>query len=234
MKINPCWAFQLKELADGGGWEWGRQGKGALFCKWGQKPTETSAVADELSHTLHPILSRDHLCYPTWQQRPHPTPRPLPWQCETLLHQGEMASKEFGLMATISCGTPLVKVWLSENTTLSLSRSLSFESVPYLYCLFLEGSRPSSTAGIVLRTFCDTHPPSSLAPSPSLCLFHTHTHTHTHSHTHIHTLSRALLLTCSSETVSFHKVPARLALPGTVDAVSHVNLELETDVEHCC
>lgn len=39
------------------------------------------------------------------------------------------------------------------------------------------------------------------------------------------------MLKCSSETFSFHKVPAELALPRTVDAVSHVNLELETDVE---
>lgn len=48
-----------------------------LFCKCGQKPTETNAVADELSHTLHPILSRNHLCYPTSPpplQTPHPHP----------------------------------------------------------------------------------------------------------------------------------------------------------------
>lgn len=61
------------------------------------------------------------------------------------------------------------------------------------------------------------------------------THTHTHpplslAFSHAHT--RALMLTCS-EPDSFLKVPARLALPGTVDAVSHVNLELETDVELC-
>lgn len=69
-----------------------------------------------------------------------------------------------------------------------------------------------------------THTPSSVFGSlPS---------TRTHIHTHSLTLSRALMLTWL-ETDSFLKVPARLALPGTVDAVSHVNLELETDVELC-
>lgn len=57
----------------GGGVGTGRQG--VLFCKSSQKPTETSAVADEQSNTLHHILSRNHLCYPPWQHpQSHPTP----------------------------------------------------------------------------------------------------------------------------------------------------------------
>ena len=90
---------------------------------------------------------------------------------------------------------------------------------------FLEGSRPSCTAGIVLRTFSLTH---------------THTHTSSPVFTalflsHKYTLGLAHVprCRCARRTVRFLKVPAGLALPGTVDAASHVNLELETDVELC-
>lgn len=56
LKINPRWAFQLKELANVGergvGERMRRQG--FLFCKWSQKPTETNTAADEVSNTLPP------------------------------------------------------------------------------------------------------------------------------------------------------------------------------------
>lgn len=142
-----------------------------------------------------------------------------------------MAS-QLGLMATISCGTPIMKVWLRVKTLLSLSSlALSF------FSLF----------SLIVCHICIAFPrrPSSLMHcwnSVGNIQWRAHTHTHTsvfgslsfsYTHTHSVTLSRALMLTCSSETVGFHKVSARFALPGTVDAVSHVNLELETDVELC-
>lgn len=113
-------------------------------------------------------------------------------------------------LATISCGTTVViKVWLPVGTLLFFFLGgLS---------IFLESSHHSCTAGLLLRTFCDTQ---------------THTHplaSFLSVHTPSHSLSRALVLTCS-ETGSFLKVPAR---PGAVDAVSRVKLELETDAELC-
>lgn len=111
---------------------------------------------------------------------------------------------------------------VQSETLLPLSFSLSHCAICDLP-LFLEGSRPSCTAGIVLRAFSDTHP--FPCPWPSFCLLLIHFLSLP--------LSHALMLTSSSATVSFHKVPARRALPGTVDAVSHVNSELETDVEPC-
>lgn len=182
-------------VAGRGGYGTGRGKRGGFcFASEGQKPTETNAVADELSHTLHPILTRNHLCYPTWQH-PHPHPKPHPtgpldtvrrWR-EPLLHQGEIASKEFGLMATISCGTPSspsptpspapVKVWLRVKTLpslffLCLCLSLSLSKCAIFVLPFLEGSRPSCTAGIVLRTLTDTHTHTAIFDSLSLSLAH--------------------------------------------------------------
>lgn len=92
MKINPRWALQLKELANAGR----RGGTGrqrVLLCKWAQKPTETNAVADEVSHTPpRPTPS----CHATTSVTPHGNTLNLtqhPGQCETLvwalLHRGE-------------------------------------------------------------------------------------------------------------------------------------------------
>lgn len=122
------------------------------------------------------------------------------------------------VMTSMNCGTPSWRYGWEWNRS-SLARLCFLLSMCAIFILpLLEGSRPSCTAGKVLRTFSDTHTPSRLGSS-----FFTHTYTVSPS--------RALMLTCSSEAVSFHKVPAGFALPGTVDAVSHVNLELETDVE---
>lgn len=89
MKINPCWAFQLKELAHReGGWGGGhRDRKGKRVCLQERPETHRNQRGWwwAVTHSSpHPVMQPAPL---------HPPP-PSAKQCEMLLHQEETSRRE--------------------------------------------------------------------------------------------------------------------------------------------